>query len=356
MKTITVQIDVPWSSFFAGSATSLVLHAAMLVLVSMTLRGCRMGSSGEAGGEPAREVGLFLVDGVDGGRSDVGVAPGAGDADVTVQVDEHQGEDSSVDAAASNQSSDRVPTDAPDVSTLLNLSGSDSSNGSGSASSAVPPLIGPGEPFAGIHRPTNGGGDGSRIKSSEAGGAARTGGRGGPGSTTFMNVEGVGQSFVYVIDTSSSMHGSRLKYAQGQLKASLRLLQSNQKFAAIFYNDYRERLQLRRQPNQEMYYATDLNRELAAQEVDRVTCDRGTFHLPAILEALSLEPDVLYLLTDGEPDLSAADLAEILRSKGSTTIHAIRFGDGTMSSRATSWMERLARQAGGEFRDIKAGS
>ena len=356
MKTITVRIDVPWSSFFAGSATSLVLHAAVLVLISMTFRGCKMASSGESGGEPAGEVGLFLVDGVDGGRSDSGVVPGAGDADITVQVEDHHGEDRLVDAAHSNRSSDRAPTDAPDISSLLNLTANETSNGSGSASSAVPPLIGPGEPFVGIHRQTSGGGVGTGIKSSEAGGAASSGGRGGPGSTTFMDVDGVGKSFVYVIDTSSSMHGSRLKYAQGQLKASLRLLQSNQKFAAIFYNDYRERLQLRRQPNQDMYFATDLNRELAAQEVDRVTCDNGTIHLPAILEALSLQPDVLYLLTDGEPELSPAEFAEILRSKGSTTIHAIRFGDGAMTSRATSWMERLALQAGGEFRDIKAGS
>ena len=103
-----------------------------------------------------------------------------------------------------------------------------------------------------------------------------------------------------------------------------------------------------------MYFATELNRQLASHEIDRVTCDRGTLHLPAILEALSLKPDVIYFLTDGEPDLFAADLANIRHLTGSTTIHAIRFGDGALTSRATHWIELLARQSGGEFREIRS--
>ena len=350
MKTITVRINIPWSSYVAGNAASLVLHGTVLLLISLTLRGCPRAGSGDAGGEPFRDVGLFLVDGVDGGLADAGIAPGAGDAEVTLTSSDPVGEVSPSATENSNPSFARVPTVAPDIDTLLNPGDYDSKNGDGAAYSTLPSLIGPGDPIGGLQRPKRGGG--SQAKSSVAGGAGRSGGRGGSGSTTFMDIEGVGKSFAYVIDTSSSMQGTRLKFAQGQLKASLRILQPNQKFAVVFYNDYRERLRLRRQAEQDMYFATDVNRELAAHEIDRITCDNGTSHLPAILEALSLQPDVLYLLTDGEPELFAADLAEIVRVKGNTTIHAIRIGDGTISSRTTGWMEQLALQSGGEFREV----
>jgi hypothetical protein len=173
----------------------------------------------------------------------------------------------------------------------------------------------------------------------------------------FMEVDGIGDSVVYLIDTSSSMDGNRLKLAQSQLKKSLRLLQAGQKFAIIFYNDdYRERLKLRRQAESErgLYFASELNKQLAAQEVDRVTADRGTDHRPAILEALSLKPDVIYFLTDGdEPALSTADLTEIAKRTGQTTIHVVKFGDGTLVSRKSSWLQRLAIQSQGEYREIK---
>lgn len=173
------------------------------------------------------------------------------------------------------------------------------------------------------------------------------------GRVKFMNVDGIGDTIVYVIDTSSSMSGSRLKIAQTQLKASLQRLQPNQKFAVIFYNERRERLRLRRQDDQSMYFANDVNKELAGHEVDRVTSDRGTDHMPALLEALSLKPDVIYFLTDGdEPEVSPAQLAEIRRLAGSLTIHVVRFGDGTLSSRGPTWLERLASLSNGEYGEI----
>ena len=256
MKTITLRINIPWSPNFAGNVASLVLHGAVLMVISMTLRGCPMGSSGQSGGEPFRDVGLFLVDGVDGGLSDAGIAPGAGDAEVTLSSPDPVDEVSPLATATSDSSFARVPTVAPEISTLLNPADYDSPNGAGAVSSTLPPLIGSGDPIGGLQRSKKGGGV-SLVKSSVAGGAGRSGGRGGPGSTTFMDIEGVGKSFAYVIDTSSSMHGNRLKFAQGQLKASLRILQPNQKFAVVFYNDYMERLRLRRQPEQDMYFASD---------------------------------------------------------------------------------------------------
>ena len=173
------------------------------------------------------------------------------------------------------------------------------------------------------------------------------------GKVTFMDLEGVGDTIVYLIEMRSSMGGNRLKVAKSQLKASLQSLQPNQKFAVIFYNKYRERLRLRRQADQSMYFATDVNKELAGHEVDRVNSAPGADHMPALLQAISLKPDVIYFLTDGdEPELFPAQLAEIRRLAGSLTIHVVKISNGTPSSRGRDWLERLASQSKGEYREI----
>jgi len=70
-----------------------------------------------------------------------------------------------------------------------------------------------------------------------------------------------------------------------------------------------------------------------------------------LLDALSLSPEVIYFLTDGrEPQLFPDDLEELRRVSAGTTIHVIEFTDGAMTSRAFSWLEKLARQSGGEYR------
>ncbi|MCA9008541.1 MAG: VWA domain-containing protein [Planctomycetaceae bacterium] len=341
-------------SFFAGWAVSLALHVTLFFVVGLTLRGCQQASVGQAGGEVFRDVGLFVVEGHDEGESNAGDVSGAGDSRITKPAPEQPPDAATTDVLVPDRQNNRVPTEAPDLTSLLNDNPFDTtSTADGSSTSTLPPLIGAGEAIGG-GRSQSTSGNASLIKPSEAGGTKRIGGTGGPGETTFMNISGVGQSFVYIIDTSSSMAGSRLKVAQVQLKASLRLLQPNQKFAVIFYNDeYRERLKLRRQDNSAMYFATDVNKELAGHEVDRITADRGTAHMPALIEAISLKPDVIYFLTDGdEPELSPAQLAEISRLSGSITIHVVKFGDGTLSSRGISWLQRIASQSNGEYREI----
>lgn len=355
MKPITATFASSSRSLFTSSAGSMLAHGLILVLVSLSLRGCQKVGPGTPGGEPFRDVGLVVLEGVDGGAAEEGLAPGAGSDAETQQAQDQTSDAPSENNMAEGQAntSERLPSEVPDVTNLLQTSDTEAGD-PGDSTSTLPPLIGPGNPIGGVSRPAQGGGSGL-IKPTEAGGAARLGGIGGPGDTTFMNISGVGKSFVYVIDTSSSMDGNRLKLAQSQLKKSLRLLQANQKFAVIFYNDdYRKRLKLRRQAEQDLYFASELNKQLAAQEVDRVTADRGTDHRPAILEALSLKPDVVYFLTDGdEPSLSSADLTEIAKRTGHTTIHVVKFGDGTLISRESSWLQRLARQSNGEFLELK---
>jgi Mg-chelatase subunit ChlD len=177
----------------------------------------------------------------------------------------------------------------------------------------------------------------------------------GPVATTFMGVSASGESLVYVIDTSSSMSGGRLKVAQSELKKSLRLLQPNKQFGVIFYNEHRTPLMLPREGDRVMHFATEFNKLAASHNIDRVRSDAGTEHKAALLEALRLKPDVIYFLTDGdEPELSPADLREIAKQRGNTTIHVINVGDNAVESRQMSWLKKLAAQSNGEYHPIKA--
>jgi len=341
-------------NFLLGSLVSLAVHLFVLLLGTLMLKGCQLGSPGRAGGEVFREVGLFVMDGTDEGRSDAGLLPGEGTDGQTQQAPQAPATaNSDADQTADTQNAaSRVPRQIPDVGTLTDPDrlGDDD----GSQSSPLSGLIGPGAAVAGRSGGADGGSN-SLIQPLQSGGTRKSGGTGGAGETTFMNIAGIGKSFVYVIDTSSSMDGPRLRTARAQLKASLRLLQPGQQFAVILYNEYRVRLKLRRQAEQPMYFATDVNKQLAVQEIDRIASDSGTDHKPALLEALSLKPDVVYFLTDGdEPQLSPADLRDIAHYRNGATIHVIKFGDGSVTSRTLNWLQKLAQQGQGEYREIIA--
>ena len=355
MKPALSHLEFSRSSLLTGGIGSLLIHLSILLIAGLSLRGCQTVSSGAPGGEVFREIGLVVSEGVDGGSAEEGMAPGAGDDnhDQISQDPSTQQTNQNTPADGQAPTQERLPSEVPEVANLL-TSSEETSEGEGDSSAKFPALIGPGQPIGGTKRSAQGGGS-QMIQPAEAGGASKLGGVGGPGDTTFMDVSAIGKTFVYVIDTSSSMSGGRLKLAQSQLKKSLRLLQPNQQFGVIFYNEYRTPLMLPRQGDRVMHYATEFNKLAASHSIDRIRSDAGTEHKSALLEALRLKPDVIYFLTDGdEPELSPADLREIAKQTGKTIIHVIKFGDSAVEFRQMTWLEKLAKQSYGEYRPIKA--
>ncbi len=133
--------------------------------------------------------------------------------------------------------------------------------------------------------------------------------------------------------------------------ASLNTLNADQQFQIIFYNEQAFVLRLRGKPPEKFYWASDINRTLARQEVAAVQPNLGTKHMPALSAALELQPDVIYFLTDAEnPALNAKQLDELSRlNRNSTRIHAIEFGKGSKLEAQTA-LERLAAQNHGGYR------
>lgn len=103
-----------------------------------------------------------------------------------------------------------------------------------------------------------------------------------------------------------------------------------------------------------MYFATESNKLIARRQIDRAVPLNGTEHELALADALSLRPDVIYFLTDGDtPPLYADDLQQLSRISGRTTIHVVEFTSGGLTSRSVSWLEQLAQKFHGEYRRIE---
>jgi hypothetical protein len=169
-------------------------------------------------------------------------------------------------------------------------------------------------------------------------------------STTFFNIEAQGQTFVYVIDRSSSMGpGGGLRTARQELLRSLRQIPPTARFQVIVYNRSAEPL-LPRRPEW-----LELNRENLEETDARMAelpAEGGTDHLPALRRAFALHPDVLFFLTDAD-DLTANLLREVARLNAGrhTIVHAIEMNLRNRD-RQEMPMHRLARDNGGSYRAV----
>jgi len=177
-------------------------------------------------------------------------------------------------------------------------------------------------------------------------GRAPSGWGGGTGRTRVFGVEGEGYKFAYVFDRSGSMEGRPLQAAKAELIASLESLADTHQFQIIFYNEQALRFSPTGEPNR-LFFATERNKSLAAKFIGSIVADDGTDHEQALMLAINLRPDVIFLLTDAdEPKLWPGQLAKITRRAEGITINAIEFGFGPQAD-PNNFLVRLARENGG---------
>lgn len=174
------------------------------------------------------------------------------------------------------------------------------------------------------------------------------------GGTSFLGIQDVGTRFVYVIDRSFSMENDNaLQAAKLELLASLERLDETQQFQVIFYNNEVTPLEPRSR-EMLMFWGSDPQRLQVREQVRALGPGGGTAHLPALRKALSYNPDVVFLLTDGAADtaLKPSELADIKRRNLSgARIHCIEFGRGEQSSLGTAgnFLRQLADQNHGKY-------
>ncbi|MEQ8787865.1 MAG: VWA domain-containing protein [Pirellulaceae bacterium] len=198
-------------------------------------------------------------------------------------------------------------------------------------------------------QPLFAGADDAAILAEEA---ARREGKGPKGPRTEVGIFGagkaVGNSFVFVIDRSKSMGGDglgALDAAEQELTAALSRLGPEHRFQVIAYHQQPVYVGARR-----LLDATPENKAAMQEFFDGLLAYGGTQHETALLAALRLEPDVVFLLTDGgDPYLNEAEIDYITRrAEGRTAVHCIQFGFGP-TPRGGDFMQRLASRNRGSY-------
>jgi hypothetical protein len=158
--------------------------------------------------------------------------------------------------------------------------------------------------------------------------------------TSFFGLRAQGQFFVYVVDCSGSMiDDSRLVRAKAELRRSVTNLQLPQRFQVIFYNDEPLPMLGVLPRSADLAAKQQMNQWLRLIEPDGGTDPRG-----AMAMALSLRPDAVFLLSDGEfPDGTVEAIAA--KNPRKVPIHCVDLSGGA----AGDQLRRIAADSGGQY-------
>jgi hypothetical protein len=183
------------------------------------------------------------------------------------------------------------------------------------------------------------------------GGGGKGEGSSGKKATEFFGIDGYGQSFVYVVDCSGSMNqNGKFERARYELLQSIEQLTKDQSYFVIFYNHRAHPME-----GDHLVLATPAHIAETSHWVNYAEADGGTEPLPALLLALSMHPDAIYFLSDGQFDpntiqeMRLRNRPNIRLKTRQIPIHTIAFYDRF----AAGLMRAIARNSGGEFKFVQ---
>jgi hypothetical protein len=166
--------------------------------------------------------------------------------------------------------------------------------------------------------------------------------------SVFGSAPAEGRSFVFAIDRSKSMGGdglNALAAARSELARAVLHLTGRHRFQIIAYNHTCVYYKTTR-----LIAASEENRAGIPAFIDGLADFGGTAHEMVLRAALGMEPEAVFLLTDGgDPHLNDIQLKNIQKlAQGRTTIHCIQFGFGAPGE-GESFLRQLAEQNGGGY-------
>ena len=169
----------------------------------------------------------------------------------------------------------------------------------------------------------------------------------GAGGASFFGLEAAGRKFVFIVDRSGSMTGVKLDAAKAELIRAVRALPRGTQFCTVFFNTTHTAM-----PSNELARATESNKRAHFAWVSEVRAGGNTNPGSALKLALSLKPDVIWLLSDGIFDDAAADAINHLNAGRKTQIHTIAF----YSRRGEAVLRRIAAENRGRYRFVSPAS
>jgi hypothetical protein len=140
-----------------------------------------------------------------------------------------------------------------------------------------------------------------------------------------LPVPAAARSVVFVLDRSASTGiEDRIGVARAEIAACLRGLPPTARFQIVVYNRVCETLTLAGQTG--LVPVNPQTRAEATSSLLDLVAEGGNDHLPAMLLALSLEPDAIIWLTDAD-DLTPELVQKVTRAnRGRCRIHAVTIG------------------------------
>jgi len=176
---------------------------------------------------------------------------------------------------------------------------------------------------------------------------AAGGGGTGKGGASFFGLEARGQKFVFVVDRSGSMTGPKLDAAKAELIRSVRALARDAKFYTIFFNHTHMAM-----PADDLVAATEGSKRRHFTWVSGVTAGGGTNPVSAMKLALSLKPDVIWLLSDGIFHANAVAAIRSANPGARVQVHTLAF----CSREGEKLLQQIAQDSRGQYRFITPAS
>ncbi len=170
----------------------------------------------------------------------------------------------------------------------------------------------------------------------------------GAGQASLFGIRSAGRKFIYVVDRSASMRDRNLlDLAKKEVAESLNKLRPDCKFQVIFYNEEPLLFNPHRGPDR-FITATKGNIYQVRRFLDTIHAFDGTNHQQALLRAIRMRPDVIFLWTDAqEPALEPPELQRIHAEANGIVINAIEVGFGPQAD-PENFLVQLARQNRGQ--------
>jgi len=179
----------------------------------------------------------------------------------------------------------------------------------------------------------------------------------------FCGVDGGGNHFVYLVDSSGSMRDG-FQSAREELLGSIDQLTPDQRFYVIFFDEEPAYMRIQ-DPNMDepaSVMATPENKRRLRSWAMTVEMNKGRAPYDVLPFALTLRPDVIFLLSDGE---FPARIEEILREQNHeenlfgengaiSIVHTIRYHgvEGQVGRDAEATMVKIAKENGGQYRHV----
>ncbi len=181
-----------------------------------------------------------------------------------------------------------------------------------------------------------------------SGGAGSGGGGQKSGRAKFFGAQAQGDRFVFVVDNSRSMVDGRMETALLELTRSVEALTPKQFFYVILYSDKAYAL-FHPQPADQLLPATPENKQRLRNWITTVQLCYGGRVLDAIELAASLEPQAVFLLSDGLIGASAMQ-SLIGPHERKFVLHTL--GMTVPNAEAATNLSAIARAHRGTFRSV----